>query len=170
MFLIFTALWAQTDFLNLMITSMTSSTCQITLICSTTFDQMARVTMEQYLLWAVGHETKVTTERLTLQAFLVIRLVAGGLFVGFTRPQFEPVCVARSSLLPAPIMIIALDAIVIGVLVVRASSLGMFRDLGDVQSSTRQEQSRALLSCIAGFSVWTAVGRKLHELLDSDRC
>ncbi|KAE9377091.1 hypothetical protein N431DRAFT_462884 [Stipitochalara longipes BDJ] len=155
LFLLFAALWAQIDFVNLLLPVTSTTACQVTLVFSTIFDQLARVVMEQFLLWSVGHGTKMTAERLVLQVVLLFRLIAGGLLVGFTRPDFAPACVARTSVLPVAIVVLVLDVIIIGVLVIRALSLGMFGDLREKDSSPRQEQSRALIISIAGFTVWT---------------
>lgn len=103
----------------------------------------------------MGNGTKVTVERLVLQAILGIRLVVGGLLVGFTRPDFAPTCVARTSVLPISIVAIALDFIIISVLVIRALSSGMFKDMRE--ANTQIERSRALLMSIGGFALWTGV-------------
>ncbi|KAF8867001.1 hypothetical protein BDZ45DRAFT_667000 [Acephala macrosclerotiorum] len=153
LFLLFAALWAQIDFVNLLLPATMATGCQATLIITTMFDQLARVGMEQFLLWSVGHGTRLTVERLILQGVLLARLVAGGLLVGFTRPQFEPVCVAQTSVTPIAIVVLALDAIIVGVLLVRAASLGMFRDMGGKDG----EQSKALVLSIFGFAFWTAI-------------
>jgi hypothetical protein len=158
LFLLFAALWAQLDFLNLLLPTTSSTACQATLVFSTLFDQLARVGIEQFLLWSVGHGTKVTTERLILQVILLLRMVAGGLLVGFTRPDFAPVCVARTKVLPIAIVVLVLEAVIIGVLLVRANLLGMFGELSGKSSSTRQEQSKALIFSIVGLGFWTAVG------------
>jgi len=106
----------------------------------------------------VGHQgKKVTAGDFILQAILVARLVAGGVLVGFTRPQFAPACVARTSVLPASIVVFALDVIIIGVLIIRAFSLGVFGDQRGKQSSSIRGQGRALALSIGGFIVWTAV-------------
>ncbi|KUJ20424.1 uncharacterized protein LY89DRAFT_443229 [Mollisia scopiformis] len=154
LFLLFAALWAQIDFVNLLLPATMATGCQATLIITTMFDQLARVGMEQFLLWSVGHGTRLTAERLILQGVLLARLVAGGLLVGFTRPQFEPVCVAETSVLPIAIIVLALDAIIVGVLLVRAASLGMFQDMSGKSGS---EQSKALVLSIFGFGFWTAM-------------
>lgn len=121
------------------------------------FDQLARVGIEQFLLWSVGHGTKLTAERLILQGILLVRMVGGGVLVGFTRPQFAPVCVAQTSVTPLAVVVLALDALITGVLMIRAMSLGMFREMREKSSSTRQEQSKALIFSIIGFGVWTGV-------------
>ena len=164
LFLLFAALWAQLDFLNLLLPTTSSTACQATLIFSTLFDQLARVGIEQFLLWSVGHGTKITTERLILQVILLLRMVAGGLLVGFTRPDFAPVCVARTKLLPIAIVVLVLEAVIIGVLLVRANLLGMFGELSSKSSSTRQEQSKALIFSIVGVGFWTGVGLDYTEM------
>ncbi|TVY84663.1 hypothetical protein LSUE1_G001267 [Lachnellula suecica] len=155
LFLLFAALWAQVGFFNLMLSPTASGACQALLIFSTAFDQLARVGVEQYLIWAMGQGTKATAQQMILQGILALRLIAGGLLVGFTRPDFAPVCVARTSVLPTSIVVLALDFIIIGVLIIRAASLGMFGEMGGKGSSTRQEQSRALVLSIAGLTLWT---------------
>jgi hypothetical protein len=169
LFLLFAALWAQISFVNLLIVAEHSTICQATLIFSTAFDQLARFGVEQFLLWSVGQGSKANTGRLILQAILGIRLIAGGILVGFTRPDFAPVCIARTSVEPVAIVVITLDFIITGFLLVRSVSLGMFRDMRDSRSSTR-DQSRGLILTVVGFTVWTAVGPEMREgvLKDAD--
>jgi hypothetical protein len=161
LFLLFAALWAQISFLNLLIIASHPTICQATLIFSTAFDQFARFTLEQFLLWSVGQGTRANAGRLILQAILGIRLIAGGILVGFTRPDFAPVCIARTSVEPVGIVVIVLDFVLIGMLLVRSVSLGMFRDMKDSRSSTRG-QSKGLIFTIVGFTVWTAVGSEMR--------
>ncbi|CZS90252.1 hypothetical protein WAI453_004259 [Rhynchosporium graminicola] len=156
LFLLFAALWAQVSFLNLLLPDTMATACQATLIISTMFDQLARVGVEQFLLWSVGHGTKVTAERMIQQGILLVRMVGGAVLVGFTRPQFAPVCVARTSITPLAVGVLALDAIIIGVLLVRAASLGMFKEMRDKEAGTRQEQSKALIISIIVLGLWTA--------------
>lgn len=132
---------------------MDTAICQIGLIFTTTFDQLARVALGQFLLWSIGHGAKITPIRAILQGLLAIRLIAGGILVGVTRPQFAPTCVATTSILPVAAVVLVMDLIIIGALLVQASSLGMFGD----RREDRKAQSRALLFVIAGFTVWTGV-------------
>lgn len=127
--------------------------CQVGLIFTTGFDQLARVAIEQFLLWSIGHGTKITVIRAILQGLLVVRLIVGGVLVGITRPQFSPTCVAETSIIPVAIVVLVMDLIIVGALLVQAGSLGMFRD----RREDRKVQSRALLLVIAGFAVWTVV-------------
>ncbi|KAL2067473.1 hypothetical protein VTL71DRAFT_1898 [Oculimacula yallundae] len=155
LFLLFAALWAQTQFLNLLLADTMATACQATLIVSTMFDQLARIGIEQFLLWSVGQGTKLTTGGMILQGILLVRMGAGGVLVGFTRPQFAPVCVAQTSITALAIVVLALDAIIIGVLLVRAASLGMFKEMRGKSSSTRQEQSKALVFSVIALGFWT---------------
>ena len=153
-----------------MIPSTAAGACQALLVFSTMFDQLARVGVEQFFLWAIGQGIKSTAQQMILQGILGARLIAGGLLVGFTRPDFAPVCVARTSLLPASIIVLTLDVIILGVLLIRASSLGMFSEIGNAKLGTRREQSRAVIFSIAGFTAWTGVGftmAKSQSLLTS---
>jgi hypothetical protein len=166
LFLLFAALWAQIDFLNMLI--LKPSICQATLIFSTASDQLARVSLEQFLLWSMAQRTKLSPGQMILQVIVGLRLIAGGILVGFTRPDFAPVCIARTSLEPVAIVIIAFDFLIIGVLLVRSASLGMLRDMRDSRSRT-QDHSRGLILTIVGFTVWTAVGFDIVSW-DSARC
>ena len=156
LFLFFSALWALADFVNLMINS--SVACQSVLVFSSASDQLARVTLEQFLLWSVGNASKVTAERLITQGILAVRLVAGGVLVGFTRPDFAPVCVAQTSLFPVSIVVLALDALLIGVLIIRG--LGKSRETQPGIASMRKERSKALMFTAIGLLLWTAVSRR----------
>ncbi|KAG9231586.1 hypothetical protein BJ875DRAFT_545261 [Amylocarpus encephaloides] len=155
LFLLFAALWAQLSFFNLMVTETSSSTCQALLVFTTTFDQLARVAVEQFFLWAMSEGTKTTTQQLVLQATLTIRLIAGGILVGLTRPDFAPVCVAQTSVLPIAITVLALDIVIIGVLMVRAISMGIFSNAKEERKGDQREQGRALSFGLFAFAVWT---------------
>lgn len=103
-----------------------------------------------------------------MQGILLIRLIAGGIVVGFSRPSFEPTCVARTSLLPASIAALGLDFIIIGFLIIRAVSLGMFGDLRGKQSALKKDQSKAFILTTTGFVLWTAVSCNLGIFLGAE--
>lgn len=67
---------------------------------------------------------------------------------------------------PLAVVVLAVDAIIIGVLMVRAMSLGMFREMREKSSSTRQEQSKALIFTIIGLGIWTGVSGWTEEDCD----
>lgn len=164
-FISFAALWALFNFVNFLLPSDQPMICQATLILSTTFDQAARVAIEGFILWSLGQSTKSALERNGFAALLVIRGVGGGVFVGFTRPQFEPVCVARSELLPISIAVLALDGIILGIILIRFFTLGLWAAMSDGRSETNQEQSKALGISVVGLAIWMGVSPCVQDIL-----
>src|SRR4051812_15689625 len=53
-FLLSSALWAQVDFITTIIDPKATTSCQVGILFSTFFDQLARCAMGQYLLWAIN--------------------------------------------------------------------------------------------------------------------
>lgn len=155
--LILAAMWAQIDFINLLIPTKSSPACQALLVFSTASDQLARVGFEQFLFSSIRNDTNGAAGSLIVNAILAVRIVGGGLLVGFTRTQFAPVCVARTSLLPVSIVVVALDFVIIISLIIRASSSGMLGELRGARLSANGEQDRAVVFSMAGFFVWTGV-------------
>lgn len=157
MFLTSSALWAQVDFINFAVPSTSPNACQVTIIASTFLDQTGRVIIGGFLLWSVGHAKKTPVESSGLCALMGIRTVVGGIFVAYARPQFAPVCVARSDMLAISVAVMALDMIIVGVLAIRVFTLGLFNIIREARSSTKQEQSKALVFCTSGLLLWTLV-------------
>jgi hypothetical protein len=120
-------------------------------------DQAARTIIGGFLLWSVGHVRKSKSETYGLSALVGIRALLGLIFLGYTRPQFTPVCVARSDMLSVSVIVIALDVIVTGILTIRIFTLGLLETIREVRSTTKREQSKALVYCTAGFFLWTIV-------------
>jgi len=154
-FLLSAALWAQVDFITTVIDARATTSCQIGIIFNTLFDQLARFSVEQYLLWAINSGTKPGARQLIPQAVVGARFVLGMVFVGLSRPLADPICLARSSVLPVAIILIAVDAVIILGLVWLAFSAGLVRHIrGHEEEAPR---SKSILLVIAGFAVWTAV-------------
>ena len=131
--------------------------CQIGIIFATVFDQLARFSIEQYLYWAQNMGEKVSAVHIIPQLLILGRLVAGGVFVGFTRPQTDSFCVAASSQLPISIVVISLDAAILLCLITRAL----------VQNTTFHTDSqairrKALFWVMLGLAVWIATSVTLH--------
>ncbi|KAH8808504.1 hypothetical protein F5884DRAFT_792462 [Xylogone sp. PMI_703] len=154
LFLVAAMLWSVFEFVNLLLPTV-RSTCQVFLVFSTLSDQFARVAVEQVLLWAVGKATKEFSmiswiSHLFLQVIVAVRFIAGIVLVAFTRPQFAPTCVARTSVLPVSIVTISLDGIILSGLLVRA-----------VYQSTQQgaiakeEKNFGVLFSVVAFIAWT---------------
>jgi hypothetical protein len=141
-----------------------SNACQVTILASTFFDQAARIIIDGFLLWSVGHVKKTPAESSGLCALMGVRTVAGVIFVAYARPQFVPVCVARSDLLAVSVAVMVLDMIVIGIVAIRTFTLGFWNVLREVRSSTEKEQNKALIYCTGALFLWTLVrGRSLSK-------
>lgn len=156
LFLLSSALWAQTDFITILL-DVTRSTmpCQVGIIFSAIFDQLARFSIEQFLVWALNNNNsggKLSVVQLLPQILVLVRFLAGAVFIGFGRPQTDTFCVATTSVLPTGIMVAALDAIIIVVLSARLYSIGKQEDKG-----AGVERTRALTSVLLGLAFWTAV-------------
>lgn len=92
---------------------------------------------------------------MVLQALVVTRFVAGAVFVGFSRPQFDPVCVPMSSMMPVAIVVIVLDAVLIVTLAVMAVMAGLLSEVREGGSDAGR--SKSILLVIVAFALWTAV-------------
>ncbi|RKF60274.1 hypothetical protein OnM2_052002 [Erysiphe neolycopersici] len=114
----------------------------------TLFDQLARVAFQQYILWATGEPVKSTVIRLVFYGILAVRLLAGGVLLGFTRPEFSTTCVARRSNIYGSVLVLALDGVIMVILATRI-----------VVAIKRQDKSnvsvQALIFGIFGFMIWT---------------
>lgn len=155
-FLLTSALWAQIDFITTVIDTTSGTTsCQLGLIFSTLFDQLGRFAVEQYLLWAMVTPGKTSVGQIISQVLIAARFVAGGVFVGFTRPQVDTFCVARSSVMAVAIAVIALDGVVIVSLAARAIMTGLVADIQQGKASSAR--SKSILAVMVGFVIWTAV-------------
>ena len=154
-FLLGAALWAQNDFISIAIDPTATSSCQVGIIFSTFFDQLARFSIEQYLLWAINKGAKSGVQQMIFQALVVTRFVVGCVFVGFSRPQFDPVCVSMSSMMPVAIVLVVLDVVLIVTVAVMAIMAGLISDVRE--GSSDAGRSKSILLMIVAFAIWTAV-------------
>jgi hypothetical protein len=136
--------------------------CQGTIAVSTFFDQAARTLSAAFLLWTVAHTVKSPAEKYGLACLIGARAVGGGIFTLFTRPQFAPLCLPRSAVLPVAILIIGLDTIIIGIVMIRIFTLGFLGSNNNIQSTTNKEQGKALTLFTVGFAIWTGTSVTLH--------
>lgn len=125
-------------------------------IAATIADQAARTIIGAYLLWSVAHVNKSKAEKPLLGVLIGLRAAAGIVFVGFTRFQFVQVCLPRTTLLPAAIVVIGYDVIIIIITVVRILILGLMREARNTSSSITQAHSKGLLFVTGGFIIWLA--------------
>ncbi|KAK4157030.1 hypothetical protein C8A00DRAFT_40513 [Chaetomidium leptoderma] len=158
LFLLSAALWAQIDFIAILLDITTSPTpCQISLIFSSIFDQFARFSIEQFLLWALNTDNggKLSVTQLIPQVLVLARFLAGAVFIGFTRPQTDTFCVATTSAMPVGITVTALDGAIVLLLIIRAySARGVAKDNREGKG-VDSDRARALLSVLLGLAFWT---------------
>ncbi|KAK4171769.1 hypothetical protein QBC36DRAFT_365240 [Triangularia setosa] len=148
-FLISSALWAAIDFVTTLLdTTGPSMPCQIGVIFASIFDQLARFSIEQFLLWALHTNKggKLSVMQLLPQILVLTRFLAGAVFVGFTRPQTDDFCLTTTSALPVGVAVLALDAVIIVLLIQKAYSSG----------GAARTNSKSLTSVLLGLICWTA--------------
>lgn len=138
--------------------------CTIGVIFAAVFDQFARFALEQFLLWGLkdGGSKKqgaMVVGQMVGQGLVLVRFVAGAVFVGFVRAQVDGdgdggFCVARTSALPVGVLVTALDGVVVLVLVARAYAAGgAAKGDGDAGS----DRGRGLMGVLLGLTFWTGV-------------
>ncbi|CCU81626.1 hypothetical protein BGHDH14_bgh02470 [Blumeria hordei DH14] len=153
-FFLFAALWAKLEFVDLLIPLRSVLFCQINQIFTTAFDQLAKVAFEQYLLWSLNSGSKFTAVHLLLQGSLFVRTIAGGVFLGFTRPDFRPTCLARRTTPMISIVVMGLDSLIIWVLIIRSLVMMLRRNRGNSSFNPNMAQIRAYCFVLLGFVVW----------------
>lgn len=159
-FLATSALWAQTDFISTLINVNSSTGCQVAIVFASIFDQLARVSLQQAIIWAVDHHGQVPqAESLLTQGAIIMRFILGAVFVGLQRPQLDTVCITTTSLLPFGVVLLAADLAFTTVILIRVISFGLVKDMR--QGTATSGRSRAALFTIAGLGIWTAMSAPL---------
>ncbi|KAL7790427.1 hypothetical protein V8C37DRAFT_417478 [Trichoderma ceciliae] len=162
LFLATSALWGVLEFVTTLVSENVTLACQVVISFAAIFDQLARLSVEQFLLWGVSGGMKVSKLPLVLQGALFLRFIIGAVFVGVQRPQFEPVCVASNLVLPVGIILMVVDMAMIMVLSTKAV-------LSKNGNALRPELSRTntLIFVAAGLGIWTALSTHLFLGLKS---
>lgn len=148
-------IWAQADFITTLIDTSAAGSCQVGVIFTNIFDQLARYSIEQHVLWVISAGTATTIVQYVATALLAGRFVLGAVFVGLSKSEFNTVCVSVTSNVIIGVVVIAIDALIVVILFVRAVSGGTFKRMADGgQDSAR---GKAVTAILIGFSLWTAV-------------
>lgn len=140
-------------------TTQSSSACQVTLGFASAFDQLARVSFEQFLLWAAFQGPKLTLGTFLPQTVIILRFILGGVFVGLQRPQLQPVCLSYTLLLPLGITVVVVDAVLTVMFMIKVNWTG--NNVAAFAKDQGVSRDKKLVLVIAGFGVWTAVSRLL---------
>ncbi|RYP76490.1 hypothetical protein DL771_001724 [Monosporascus sp. 5C6A] len=158
------ALWALFAFISTLIDTTALSACQITVTFSTIFDQLARIAIEQYVVFLAQDEK--STLGLLPQVLVALRFVVGMVFVGFTRPTFQPTCVPMSNEVPISISVIVMDAMILVLLTTQFLSKSSGKDAQERQLNSGKVKSFLLL--LGGLTIWLGrdyvAGLKLNRL------
>ncbi|PNH70969.1 hypothetical protein VD0001_g6569 [Verticillium dahliae] len=152
-FLAGAALWAQIDFIATLIDPSSSLGCQVAVTFASSFDQIARLALEQYLLWAINSGLKPSSDTFIPQALLVIRLLVGVVFVAFQRTQMLPVCQPSNNMTAIGIAVGATDAVILTLFVLRAFTTGLVRDYREKRPG--HQRAMAVLMLLVGLALWT---------------
>lgn len=149
-FLFASSLWALADFIVL--SSEFDKGCQITLSIGSAFDQIARVAFAQFLLVGAQGGFKLTLGTFLPQATVFLRFVLGVVYASFRRPQFQPICVRQTGILPIGIAVLSLDATLILFFVFKVNQKRSYLELVE-----EVKRTKTLFLSIGGFAVWTAL-------------
>ncbi|RYP58584.1 hypothetical protein DL769_008898 [Monosporascus sp. CRB-8-3] len=144
------ALWAVIAFISTLIDTMALSACQTTVTFSTIFDQVARIAIEQYVVFLAQDEKSPLG--LLPQFLVALRFVVGIVFVVFTRSTFQPTCVPMSKEVPISISVIVMDAMILVLLTIQFLSKSSGKDVQERQLNSGKVKSFLLL--LAGLTIW----------------
>lgn len=155
LFFLSAALWGQIDFITILIDPTATQSCQVGVIFTTIFDQLARYLIEQHLLWVINDGAPSSTPQYIVQGILAGRLILGGAFVGLSKPELDTVCAPISSIPIVGIVVIAVDAVIILALAARASAAGSFSKMQN--GGQDGARGKAVIAVLVGMAIWTAV-------------
>ncbi|KAI1498789.1 hypothetical protein F5X99DRAFT_310925 [Biscogniauxia marginata] len=152
LFLISSTSWSLVEFLSVLIEPTATSVCQAAVIFSSLSDQLGRVFVEQYLVWALHKDNEKTVFSVLPQILVLGRLILGIAFVALTRTHFNPTCVPISQVPAVPITVIALDAVILILLAIRSFSTGQGK--GSQNDRHVIDRSKAVNLIIIGLAIW----------------
>ncbi|KAJ3579109.1 hypothetical protein NPX13_g1461 [Xylaria arbuscula] len=152
LFFLSSSTWALVEFLSTLIDPSAVSTCQVAVIFSSLFDQLGRVFVEQYLVWAVPKGNAKTVFSLIPQILVFGRFFVGIAFTAVTRTQFKPTCAPISSVQAVSITTIALDAVIIGLLLIQSFSSDVVKSAPGPNPITLNHKAARLI--VVGVVLW----------------
>jgi hypothetical protein len=165
-FLCFSALWALVDFIASLIYNGLLSNCHIAVGFASSFDQLARLLLAQSLVWVSYGGVNLAGSLYAVEGALFLRFVLGGVFVGVQRPQFKPVCVTSTLILPLAIAALVFDMALVFLLLARSMFNNSFR-FEAVVTKSDMGRNRSLLPGLTAFSFWTAVSHQIRVIVET---
>ncbi|XP_044716196.1 uncharacterized protein HRG_10370 [Hirsutella rhossiliensis] len=148
-------LWALIGFIATFVQMSAVPGCQAAVAFAAIFDQLARILLEEFLFWAMKCEIQASVRVLLPQGIFLLRFILGGIFVGFQRPQYKPVCVGTTIVTPIAVVLLVTEAAIVVMLLIRASSVGIFRDMQE--KTPAWPRSRSLLFITLALGLWIAL-------------
>ncbi|KAI0601939.1 hypothetical protein F4775DRAFT_290977 [Biscogniauxia sp. FL1348] len=152
LFLISSTSWAFVEFLSVLIEPTATSICQTAVVFSSIFDQLGRVFVEQYLVWALQKNGEKSVFSILPQILVLGRLILGITFAALTRTGFNPTCVPVSQVQAVSITTIALDAAILLLLAIRSFGSGPAKGSQDDGQVT--DRSKAVNFIVIGLAIW----------------
>ena len=153
-FLALASAWALTGFITITVNPRSRSACQISIVFSTLFDQLARISVEQFLLWASRGDGAPKVLQVGAELVLLARLGLGMAYVGLIRPVFNPTCVSEASVPYLAVSLIIVDAVMVVLLAIKAISSGATTSNLSTRSA---KQNKSVFLSIAGLAIWMGV-------------
>lgn len=125
--------------------------CQAIVAVASTFDQMARLCVEQFLLSTIHRGFPMAMSTYWAQAVIFARFVLGGVFVAIQRPDFKPVCVNTNILFPLGIATTGTDAFLCCMFIYKLATMPV--------------RKHPMMEIVLAFSVWTAVRTRILSFM-----
>lgn len=155
-FLAGSVLWATVAFIALALDGRSQPGCQVVTSFAFAFDQIARVSLIQFLLWRTVDAGTSTAQRLVLQGIVLIRFLTGGVMVGAQRPQAgAQICLATNIVMPLGITVTAFDIVLSVTLLMKVFVQGSFKTA--TEGSVAVNRRKTLLLGILGLIVWAGL-------------
>ncbi|KAI1490776.1 hypothetical protein F5X96DRAFT_694161 [Biscogniauxia mediterranea] len=152
LFLISSTSWAFVEFLSVLIEPTAITICQTAVVFSSIFDQLGRVFVEQYLVWALQKNGEKSVLSILPQILVLGRLILGITFAALTRTGFNPTCVPVSQVQAVSITAIALDAAILFLLAIRSFGSGPAK--GGQDDGQIIDRSKAVNFIVIGLAIW----------------
>ena len=161
-FLFFSMLWSFLSFGATLVNPRDPGGCQTLVAVASASDQLARVVLEEFLFFSMKTDLRTNFGLFASQAIIVLRFVLGGVFIGVQRPQFNPVCVGTTLVLALGVAILATDGVIVLILLIRASSVGVFSVILARKPGWRQ--ARQLIIITFTLAIWIMVCRRGYHV------
>jgi hypothetical protein len=159
-FLLCVSIYSVFQFATLLL--LEDASCSVIVRFTLFFDQAARISVLALIIWKVCDETDNTTEKICWVVVLGLRVLLGGIIVGFTGWTFMPVCFPQPMHLATGIVNVTFDGLCWGFLLFRIVAIwSLFADQGRGGKVDGKSQGYGLFLIVLSFIGWTVVSAGL---------